>query len=453
MKNICPHTAHIQVRKMRVYHSLYGQLLSKDKLYKGFKRVWKAKGAAGIDRQSLSEFASDLSDNLDQLLIELKTKQYQAQPVRRVEIPKDDGGVRLLGIPTVRDRIVQQTLNDLLTPIFEAQFHPSSYGYRPRRSCHDAINKATLFMRRYELKHVVDMDLSKCFDKLDHELILSSLKKRVRDGSVLKLINQFLKSGVVVDGHKQATESGSPQGGVISPLIANIYLDAFDQEMKRRGHRIVRYADDILILCRSRAGAENALNQAMKILERELKLEVNPRKTHIAHSDEGVKFLGGEIRSEYTRIQPKKLAGFKAKLKQMTKRNGGMPLSVVIKALNPIVRGVSQYFRIANANREFKKIASWLRRRLRCIQLKLWKTPQRFHRWLKQMGYKPPFKSIKMNSWRNSQSPLVNYALPNKWFDESGLVNLEHVKTGYVFSTELSKSMQEPYTRSVRTVL
>ncbi|WP_254304108.1 reverse transcriptase domain-containing protein [Shewanella sp. VB17] len=178
---------------MRVYHSLYGQLLSKEKLYKGFRRVWKAKGAAGIDRQSLSDFASNLSDNLDQLLHELSTKQYQAQPVRRVEIPKEDGGVRLLGIPTIRDRVVQQPLNDLLSPIFEEQFHPSSYGYRPRRSCHDAINKATLFMRRYELKHVVDMDLSKCFDKLDHGLILSSIEKRVSDGSVLKLLVQFFE--------------------------------------------------------------------------------------------------------------------------------------------------------------------------------------------------------------------------------------------------------------------
>lgn len=400
--------------------------------------MWKAKGAAGIDRQSLSDFASNLSDNLDQLLHELSTKQYQAQPVRRVEIPKEDGGVRLLGIPTIRDRVVQQTLNDLLSPIFEEQFHPSSYGYRPRRSCHDAINKATLFIRRYELKHVVDMDLSKCFDKLDHGLILSSIQKRVSDGSVLKLLVQFLKSGVMVDGHKQATEVGSPQGGVISPLIANIYLDAFDQEMKKRGHRIVRYADDILILCRSRAGAENALKQAKKILEVELKLEVNSRKTHIADSNEGVKFLGVEIGSRYTRIQPKKLAGFKSKLKQMTKRNGGKPLSEVIKAVNPILRGFSQYFRIANANREFEKIASWLRRRLRSVQLKLWKTPQRLHRRLKQMGYKPPFKSIKMNSWRNSLSPLANYALPNKWFDRSGLVNLGHVKTGYVFSAKLS---------------
>lgn len=394
----------------------------------------KAKGAAGIDKQSLSDFALNLSDNLDALLLELTTKQYRPQPVKRVEIPKEGGGVRLLGIPTIRDRVVQQTLNDLLTPIFEEQFHPSSFGYRPNRSCHDAINKATMFIRRYGLEHVVDMDLSKCFDKLDHELILRSIRTRVTDGSVLELINQFLKSGVMVDGHWQQTELGSPQGGVISPLIANIYLDAFDQEMRKRGHRIVRYADDILIFCRSRAGAENALVQATKLLEKELKLMVNQSKSHIAHSEDGVKFLGVEIGSQYTRIQGKKLATFKEKLKRMTKRNGGKSLKQVIKELNPVLRGFSQYFRIANTSREFSRIAGWLRRRLRSIQLKLWKKPTRLHRRLKQLGYKPPFKHIQMTSWKNASSPLASYAMPNQWFNDLGLMNLEQVRTGYVFS-------------------
>jgi RNA-directed DNA polymerase len=403
-------------------------------LYKGFIKVKKAKGAAGIDKQSLSDFASNLSDNLDLLHLELKTKQYCPQPVRRVEIPKDGGGVRLLGIPTVRDRVVQQTLNDILTPIFEEQFHPSSFGYRPKRSCHDAINKATMFIRRYGLQHVVDMDLSKCFDKLDHELILKSIGKRVTDSSVLALINQMLKSGVMIDGYRQQTEIGSPQGGVISPLIANIYLDAFDQEMRRRGHRIVRYADDILIFCRSRKGAENALCQASKILESDLKLSVNQSKSHIAHSDEGVKFLGVEIGSRYTRIQSKKLSTLKDKLKQMTKRSGGKPLCEVISEVNPVLRGFSQYFRIANSSKEFRRIAGWVRRRLRSIQLRLWKKPTRLHRRLKQLGYRPPFKFINMSSWRNSLSPLASLAMPNQWFNDLGLVILEHVRTGYVFS-------------------
>lgn len=419
---------------MKVYYSLYGQLLNKQRLHKGFKKVWKAKGAAGIDGQSLHDFASDLSNHLEQLCLELQTKQYTAQPVRRVEIPKEGGGVRLLGIPTVRDRVVQQTLNDILTPIFEQQFHPSSFGYRPHRGCHDAINKATMFIRRYGLQHVVDMDLSKCFDTLDHEVIINSVRQRISDSSVLELLKQFLQSGVMVNGNWQATAKGSPQGGVISPLLANIYLDGFDQAMRGRGHRIVRYADDILILCRSRAGAQNALAQATKILEGTLKLTVNQSKSHIAHSDEGVKFLGVEIGSQYTHIQPKKLAMFKAKLKQMTKRNSGKPLVDIIKALNPLLRGFSQYFRIANAKRQFKTLAAWVRRRLRSIQLRLWKTPSRLHRRLRQLGYKRPLKWISMTRWRNSICPIANYAMPNTWFDELGLVRFEDMKTGYVFS-------------------
>ncbi len=282
----------------------------------------------------------------------------------------------MLGIPTVRDRVVQQTLNDILTPIFEAQFHPSSFGYRPHRGCHDAINKATMFIRRYGLQHVVDMDLSKCFDKLDHELIIKSIGKRITDSSVLGLLKQFLTSGVMINNHWQATE----------------------------------------------------------ILEKTLKLSVNQSKTHIAHSDEGVKFLGVEIGSTYTRIQAKKRAGFKQKVKQMTKRNSGLALCDIIKAINPLLRGFSHYFRIANAGREFKKLAGWVRRRLRSIQLRLWKKPTRLHRRLKELGYKPPFKWIKMTRWRNAASPLASYAMPNKWFEELGLVNLEEVKTGYVFS-------------------
>ena len=417
---------------MRVYYSLYGHLLNKARLFKGFKKVFKAKGAAGIDGQSLSAFASNLDNELSQLLLELKTKRYQPQPVRRVIIPKDGGGERLLGIPTVRDRVVQQCLNDLLTPIFEEQFHPSSFGYRPKRSCHDAINKATMFIRRYGRRHVVDMDLSKCFDKLDHTLIIKSIKRRVRDGSVLKLITQFLESGVMVDGHWQQTEAGSPQGGVISPLIANIYLDAFDEEMKQRGHRIVRYADDILILCRSGSAAENAQRQATQILEGKLKLTVNTEKTHITHSDAGVRFLGVEIGTKHTRIQAKKLAAFRRKLKQMTKRNGGKPLQSVIKGLNPLLRGFSQYFRIADASRAFRQIASWLRRRLRSVQLKLWKKTSRLHRWLRQRGYKGKFVYMNMTSWRSARSPLASYAMPNSWFNELGLVNLEDVRTGNV---------------------
>ena len=419
---------------MRVYYSLYGRLLSKQALYAGFKKVWKAKGAAGIDGQSLSDFASKLDDNLALLLNELREKRYQPLPVRRVEIPKEDGGTRQLGIPAVRDRVVQQVLLDILNPIFDPDFHPSSYGYRPGRSCHQAISKATLFIRQYHRRWVVDMDLSKCFDMLDHELIIKAFRRRVTDGSILNLLSQFLQSGVMVNGQWEATVVGSPQGGVISPLIANVYLDEFDQEMKRRNHRIVRYADDILILCGSRAAAEQARRVATQLLEGDLRLKVNGRKTHLAHSDEGVKFLGVEIFTVYTRIQVKKLRSLKARVKQLTKRNRGSQLARIISELNAVLRGFGYYFRIANTSREYVRLMQWIRRRLRCIQLVHWKRPTRLHRRLRQLGYKGRFKSIKMASWRSSASPLASYGMPNAWFDEQGLFNLTTIKTGQLAS-------------------
>lgn len=416
--------------QMRVYYSLYGRMLTRQALYKGYQRVKRAKGAAGIDGQSLSDFGAELDKHLQQLLWELQHKRYTPSPVRRVEIAKSGGGVRLLGIPTVRDRIVQQVMADILTPIFDPHFHPSSYGYRAGKSCHDAINKATLFIREYGRQHVVDMDLSKCFDRLDHELIISSVRKRVADGSILALLRAFLSSGVMVGGIKEETVMGSPQGGVISPLLANIYLDAFDQEMKARNHRIVRYADDILILCGSEKGAENALSTASEILEHQLKLTINREKTHIVHSDDGVKFLGVEIGSRHTRIQKSKLDGLKQKLKIQTVRSGGKPLRVVIEKVNPLLRGFSQYFKIADCSRDLKALAQWLRRRLRSIQLKLWKKATRLHRRLRQLGYKGRFRRIAMSKWASSLSPQAHYAMPIQWFNEQKLYNLAEVKTG-----------------------
>lgn len=417
---------------MKVYYSLYSRMLSLDALHKGFKKVLRAKGAAGIDGQSLSDYAVGLDNNLMQLQHELQTKQYRPLAVKRVEIPKAGGGVRLLGIPAVRDRIVQQVLLEILQPIFDPDFHPSSYGYRPGRSCHDAISKATMFVRQYNRRWVVDMDLSKCFDCLDHEMIIKGVKSRVTDGSILRLVKQFLSSGVMVGEHWEASVKGSPQGGVISPLLANIYLDAFDQVMKQRDHRIVRYADDILIFCNSQAAAINALTSATHLLEKDLKLTVNRDKTHIAHSDDGVKFLGVVIGSRFTRLQENKLQDFKRKVKQLTKRNSGLNLMVIIRRLNPVLRGFANYFSIANCSRVFKALSAWVRRRLRAVQLKLWKKPRRLHRRLKQLNYKPPFKFIKMNSWCNSRSPLSSLSMPNKWFDDLGLFSMEKVNTGWL---------------------
>ena len=422
---------------VKIWYSLYGRMLCRKRLYRAFMKVKSAKGAAGVDGQSVNDFAESLESGIGHLLAELGEKSYEPQPVRRVEIPKPGGGHRLLGIPAVRDRVVQQALLDILQPIFDGDFHPSSYGYRPGRSCHQAISKATMFIRDYERKWVVDMDLSRCFDTLDHELILSSFSNRIKDGSILALLGKILKSGVMTGSGWRSSEVGSPQGGVISPLIANVYLDSFDQLMKERGHRIVRYADDILILCKSNSAAVNALEQASRYLENVLLLKVNRDKTHIIHSSKGVKFLGVTIYSSHTLIPRGKVKSFKARVKLLTRRNSGVNLSQVIARLNPLLRGFGNYFRVANCKKEFQRLASWIRRRLRAIQMKLWKKPKRLHRRLHQLGYQGEFDAIKMNSWANAASPLCHYALPNGYLNEElGLFDLGKVTTGYLVSVK-----------------
>lgn len=437
----------------KVYYSLYDRILHSDKLREAFKRVKSKRGAAGIDGQKIDDFAETLEENVTILARELREKSYKPLPVRRVEIPKANGGVRELGIPAVRDRVVQQVLLSILQPIFEENFHPSSYGYRPGKSQHQAIAKATMFVRQYEMEWVVNMDLSKCFDTLDHDIIIMAFRKRVTDGSILRLLRMFLESGVMIGGEWHRSEKGSPQGGVISPLIANVYLDAFDQFMKSRNHRIVRYADDILIFTRSKSAAKNARKQASRYLRKELKLTVNKEKTHIVHCSEGVKFLGVEIYGKYTKIQDDKIDKFKDKVKKITRRNSPVNLEKVIKELNPMTRGFANYFKIANCNKEFKRLMKWTRRRLRAKQFALWKTPERLHRRLRQLGYRREFKSPKMRAWRTSASKYASFALPNECFEKMGLFDLEAVQTGIFCLSNMNDNKQEPYTRPVRTVL
>jgi RNA-directed DNA polymerase len=416
----------------RVYYSLYDRMLHEKRLKEAFLAVKKSGGCGGIDRQEIKDFEKDLANEIGRLVTELRSKTYEPAPVLRVEIPKDNGKVRLLGIPTVRDRVVQQALLSILQPIYEEHFHPSSYGYRPGRSCHQAISKATTFIRKYELTYAVDMDLSRCFDTLNHELIITFMRKRVTDGSILNLVKQFLTSGVMNGDILEEVEEGSPQGGVISPLLANIYLNEFDQFMKGRGYRIVRYADDILILRASLRSANHAMEVATRYLEKTLKLKVNKDKTHIATCCDGIRFLGVIITCKYTYIQEKKLEEFKVKVRKITRRTQGTNLESVIRRLNPVLRGFSHYFKIANCKKVFMNLMSWIRRRLRAIQLKLWKKPDRLHRRLRQLGYHSDFKKIRMNSWRNAVSPQACYSMPNRWLLELGLFDMASLDFGFI---------------------
>jgi RNA-directed DNA polymerase len=415
---------------MKKWYSLIDKVYRLENLVQAYKAVKANNGAPGVDRVTVEAYGLNLQEELTLLHHELKTGSYEPKPVLRVEIPKADGSKRPLGIPAVRDRVVQQALLNILQPIFEPEFHPSSYGYRPGRSCHQAVAKAEMFMNKYGLRHVVDMDLSKCFDRLDHELILRGVNRKVSDGSILKLIEKFLKSGVMKDGLWEETELGSPQGGVFSPLICNIYLDRFDQEMKRLGIRIVRYADDILLLAATYQEARKYQQIAVEYLEGQLKLQVNGEKTHITNDRKGVAYLGFVIYSKFVSINPKKLRGFKEKIREMTPRNHGMNVEQMIRELNPVLRGWANYFRVATCQNTYRDLMGWIRRRLRMKKMKEWKSWKSLHKTLRRRGYKGEFKRIAMNSWKNSASPLISMALPNSWFDELGLIDLGTYKVG-----------------------
>lgn len=412
------------------YYSLIDKVYRIENLKQAYGAVGVNNGAPGVDGQTVRAFGENLDDEIAKLHLELKTGTYRPSPVRREEIPKPDGSKRPLGIPTVRDRVVQQALLNVLQPIFEPDFHPSSYGYRPGRSCQQAVAKAERFVNKHGLKYVVDLDLSKCFDRLNHDLILQGVNRKVSDGSFLRLIRQFLEAGVMKDGAFEETEVGSPQGGVISPLLTNIYLDYFDQAMKERGIRIVRYADDILIFARTPRQAERYKQIAYEILEGELRLVVNKEKTHVTSVNQGVAYLGFVIYPKYVTIHPKKIKAFKDTIRELTPRNQGMKVEEMVKRLNPILRGWMNYFRIANCKGIIRELMGWIRRRLRMKQMREWKGWKALHKALRRRGYKGEFKKISMRKWRNSASPLISMALPNIWFDEIGLINLERYEVG-----------------------
>lgn len=416
---------------MRKWYSLIDKVYTRGNLLEAFDKVKRNKGSktSGIDGISVKDFGKHLTDNLCQIREELQNGTYTPQAVKRVYIDKEDGSKRPLGIPTIKDRVVQQALLNVLQPIFEPEFHPSSYGYRPLRSAHHAIAKAERFTRHYGLDHVVDMDLSKCFDTLDHQLILSSVNEKVSDGKVLKLIDSFLKSGVVDKGQVEPTEKGSPQGGIISPLLTNIYLNKFDQYMKSRGIRIVRYADDTLVFATSKREAGRYRAIATKYLEDELKLTVNQQKTHLTNLDEGISYLGFEINNFGLSVSGKSIRKFKEKVRKLTPRSQGYKLDYYLTKLNFLLKGYSMYFRVAMSKELFRHLMSWVRRRLRMMIMKSWKSWKSLHKQLRRMGYKGSFEKISVTRWRNSNCPLLHMALPNTWFEGKHLFNMEKVTT------------------------
>jgi len=352
-------------------HSLTGRITSK-LVFEAWLAVWRNRGAAGIDKVSVRMFKQNLDANLARLMRELKQRTYEPLPSRRVYIPKDAKGTKFrpLGIPAVRDRVAQEVLRRLLNPIFEARFHDHSYGFRGGRSCHDAMEKG-LELGRQGYRHVLDADISGFFDNLSHAAIMRELSDVVADGNILGLVEKFLRAGVMEGGKIRPTHVGTPQGGVVSPLLANIALNVLDWHLHEHGYRFVRYADDFVILCRDENEAKEALSLVKQLLADRLGLSLSPEKTKVTRFHEGFSFLGFDIKSRFVRMRTKSVENFKTKVRRITQRSNNLDAEMIEK-LNRVIRGTANYFATpwSHCGDAYRSLDRWIRMRLRCMKFK-----------------------------------------------------------------------------------
>ena len=360
--------------------SLMEQILSKENLNAAYLQVVRNKGAAGVDGMTVEELGAYLSENGESIREQLRTRKYKPQPVRRVEIPKADGGVRNLGVPTVVDRFVQQAVAQVLTPIFEEQFHDHSYGFRPNRCAQQAVLKA-LEMMNDGHSWIVDIDLAKFFDTVDHDKLMTIFGRTIKDGDVISVVRKFLASGVMIDDEYEDTIVGTPQGGNISPLMANIMLNELDKELEARGLDFVRYADDLIIMVGSRQAADRVMKSVTRFIEEKLGLEVNAEKSKV-DKPKGIKYLGfGFYFDSFAKVykakpHPKAVAKFKAQMKKLTGRSWGVSNSYKVFKLNQLIRGWVNYYRIGSMKSLCERFDSNIRFRLRMCIWKHWKTAQ-----------------------------------------------------------------------------
>lgn len=355
--------------KVQKVHSLTGRI-TPALVYDAWRAVRRNRGAAGIDKVSIQMFQANLDQNLDRLLRELKTGAFQPLPARRVYIPKSPGKFRPLGIPAVRDRVAQEVLRQLLSPIFERRFHDDSYGFRPGRNCHQAVERV-LELRRQGYGHVLDADISGFFDNLSHRAVMHELSAVIADGNILCLVEKFLKAGVLEGGKFLATRVGTPQGGVASPLLANIALNLLDWHLHEHGFRFVRYADDFVVLCQSESQAKEARAEVEHLLRERLGLELSSEKTKVTTFREGFAFLGFAITSQSVQMRAKSVENFKAKTRELTRRSHNLDAELVVR-LNRLIRGTANYFatRWSDCGNAYRTLDRWLRMRLRCMKFK-----------------------------------------------------------------------------------
>ena len=408
--------------------SLLGQVLNPYNLNRAYLKVCRNKGSHGVDGMKVDLLRDYLKQHGSDLLKLIRTGKYRPNPVRRVEIPKDAKSKRPLGIPTVVDRVIQQAIQQVLSPIYERQFSNNSYGFRPKRSTHKALFQCKQFISE-GYKYAIDMDMAKFFDTVNHSKLIEVLSRTVKDGRVISLIHKYLNSGVVVEHKFEKTEAGVPQGGPLSPLLSNIMLNELDKELHSRGHKFVRYADDLVILCKSKRAGQRIMNSVIKFIEEELFLKVNRDKTSVVYYRH-IKFLGysfykrkGNIRF---RIHPRSIAKLKSKLKDLTDRSKGRGNEKRKRKLSAFIKGWVNYYKYADILRLMKRIDEWYRRRLRMVIWKQWKKVKTKLRNLTKLGinkYKAwEYANTRKSYWRTSKSPILTKSVTNARLKQAGYI-------------------------------
>lgn len=413
-----------------VEDDLLERILSRDNLNLAYRRVKANRGSHGVDGMVVDELLPYLKQHGETIRQRILAGEYDPQPVRRVEIPKPDGGVRLLGIPTVVDRLIQQAIAQELNKIFDPDFSENSFGFRPNKSAHQAIMVARSYIEQ-GYHWTVDIDLEKFFDRVNHDKLMSLVARKVKDKRVLKLIRRYLESGIMLNGVKVKSEEGTPQGGPLSPLLANIMLDDLDQELERRGHKFCRYADDCNIYVKSKKAGERVMESITNYVEEVLKLKINRTKSAVDKPSKR-KFLGFSF---YTKkgvarnfIHKKPIQRFKKKVKEITARSKGKSMEWRKEALNHLITGWINYFRIADMKAIAGELDQWIRRRIRMCYWKQWKKIGTKHDNLVKLGIDTSkaweFANTRKGYWRISHSYILSTSLTNKYLEEQGFLSL-----------------------------
>lgn len=409
---------------------LLEDVLERNNMLEAMYRVIRNKGSYGIDGMKTDELREHVKKTWATVKTKLLEGKYNPSPVRRVEIPKPDGGVRSLGIPTVQDRMIQQAIAQVLSKLYEPTFSESSFGFRPNRGAKNAIKQSETYINQ-GYKWVVDMDLEKFFDKVNHNILMGKLEKKIKDKRLLKLIRKYLESGVLINGIKVSSEEGTPQGGPLSPLLANIMLDDVDKELEKRGHKFCRYADDCNIYVKSKRAGLRVMDSITRIIENELKLKVNKDKSAVDIVSKR-KFLGFSFYFvkgvAKIRIHEKSIKRFKEKVKFITNRNRGISMDLRLLKLNDSIKGWINYFGIANAKRKLLELDKWIRRRLRACIWKQWKKIRTRYRNLVKLGIDNwkawEYANTRKGHWKISGSPILSKSLHNKYLESIGFVSL-----------------------------